>query len=714
MNFIANMICKKLRFFAFCISFLTFPVAARSLKVNVVPFGASTPVVPVEIFWEESWLRTLPPGTYQHGIARMACLLADIAYADLKTGCLAGAYDALGVAPEDMEFHYDVDYDDPEWGNDQCAFSFAKKDDLLFIIIRGTPIGANEWISNLNVNDEGRSEPVLHEGFRKAALQLRRALDEYVDSHKIDVRQAHVLITGHSRGAAVANLLAAQFAEEDFFAPGNVYAYTFAAPNVTTSENAHTPLYNFIWNIVNAEDIVPTVPLNRGGWHFQKYGNSKVLANAWNTDELLFDETCLPAVNDIFSSIMERDYYPFMTGPFIPIQVTTILTIVNKDVETYYKGVRGLHGKGAGLFQKLFPESSDEGEDGEKKHPLFEKIISFINAKGDGVYDYMVFAFNDMHTCETYLSFLLALPEETAFSSLGCSQLVVGGTGEGAVLDKDGSLLLRFADGRIDFSSLAASTSPLFARDMGMKKIVIGLPANADFDFYLTNESLLPSALTVMVEHYDAEGILVGTEEAHTIYSRKGEFYSWCVGSMTVLEDLDSPSRLTGSERRILLSQADILKALPLYFDLELHLDTDFNLSYGIHGGTNIFYGTFLFSSGLSKLGKFLTFTPGFGTQQELASPFLLDFEALAKCTWVLANTEKEHSLSLVPSLRLSLSLKPIRRFRIFAAGAFDFAIRGFNDAAFDDDVREKQLSKYRFFSEDVHLVPELQFGIRF
>ena len=684
--------------------------------MNVVPFGASSPLVPVEISWDDDWLRTLPAGQYHHGLARMACLLADVAYADLQTGCLSGIYEALGVAAENVELHYDIDYTNPEWGNDQCAFSFALKDDLLFITIRGTPEGANEWLSNLNISDDDHSAPTLHEGFRKAALQLRLALDSYLQSRAVDARQLHLLITGHSRGAAVANLLAAQFAEEERFAPGNVYAYTFASPNVTTSEDAHSPLYSFIWNIVNAEDIVPTVPLNRGSWHFQKYGTSLVLANAWNTESELFDESYLPQVNEIFSSIMGRDYHPFMTGPFIPIQLTTVLATVNKDVETYYKGFLGLHSKGAGIFQKLYPENSGaEAESGEKKnHPFIEKIISLLNAKGDGAYDYLTIAFNDMHTCETYLSFLLALPADRVFSSLGSSQLVVGGTGEGAVLDGEGAVLLRFSEGRIDFSSLAASTSPLFARDMGMKKIVIGLPANEDFAFYLTNESLLPTALTVTVEHFDAEGLLVGTEEVHKVYPHKGLFYSWQVGSVTVSDDIDAPRRLTGAERKELLSQADILRAPPFRLNFELNLDSDFNLGYGLHFGKSPLYGSLLFSSGLSKFGKSLAFTPGIGTQQTLIGPLLLDAEALAKCTWVFADSDNGHSLSLIPSLRLSLSLKPLRRFRIFAAGVFDFAIAGFNDAAFQNDVRETQLSKYRLFSDKVHVAPSIQFGIRF
>ena len=93
-----------------------------------------------------------------------------------------------------------------------------------------------------------------------------------------------ILVTGHSLGAAIANLLAAKLNSEtvvyepslieetdietdnteETLIPGskNIYAYTFATPNVIdTSVNGEEQLkYNNIFNILNTNDVVPCVP----------------------------------------------------------------------------------------------------------------------------------------------------------------------------------------------------------------------------------------------------------------------------------------------------------------------------------------------------------------------------------------------------------------------------------------------------------------------
>lgn len=58
--------------------------------------------------------------------------------------------------------------------------------------------------------------------------------------------------------------------EDGIFKPENCYVYTYASPNVTTAFDSVDEKYGFIWKIVNAEDIVPTVPLYRGQLAFQK------------------------------------------------------------------------------------------------------------------------------------------------------------------------------------------------------------------------------------------------------------------------------------------------------------------------------------------------------------------------------------------------------------------------------------------------------------
>lgn len=101
-----------------------------------------------------------------------------------------------------------------------------------------------------------------------------------------------ILVTGHSLGAAIANLFAAKLNyeavvdepslieetdietdnSEETLIPGskNIFAYTFATPNVIdTSVNGEEQLkYNNIFNFLNTNDVVPCVPrtIDLGNW----------------------------------------------------------------------------------------------------------------------------------------------------------------------------------------------------------------------------------------------------------------------------------------------------------------------------------------------------------------------------------------------------------------------------------------------------------------
>ena len=76
-----------------------------------------------------------------------------------------------------------------------------------------------------------------------------------------DADEKVILITGHSRGAAIANILGTFFEASDGFSS---YTYTFATPNTTTDKNASS--YKTIFNIKNADDLIPYLPIET--WAF--------------------------------------------------------------------------------------------------------------------------------------------------------------------------------------------------------------------------------------------------------------------------------------------------------------------------------------------------------------------------------------------------------------------------------------------------------------
>lgn len=171
-------------------------------------------------------------------------------------------------------------------GTDVTAYVFAHKRlsdgrDLVFVGIRGTY--GSEWLSNFNLKESAQSD---HLGFDRAEREIRADLAAYCDELGIDPAESALLVTGHSRGGAVANLLAAQLDAaaqegetgqadegargEGTFPRGGIYAYTFAAPNATQAEDAGDEAYANIFNVVNSTDLVPRLPLEAWGWH--RYG----------------------------------------------------------------------------------------------------------------------------------------------------------------------------------------------------------------------------------------------------------------------------------------------------------------------------------------------------------------------------------------------------------------------------------------------------------
>lgn len=146
------------------------------------------------------------------------------------------------------------------------AFSVGSKTDsesntLLTVVFRGTNKG--EWYSNFSVGSSCE-----HSGFSAACDYALDEIDMLIENMCLNKEKTDILITGHSRGGAVANLCAKRLLDRDEYS--SVFAYTFAAPNTTISENTADDKYTSIINIVNPEDFIPYLPLEI--WDYKKYG----------------------------------------------------------------------------------------------------------------------------------------------------------------------------------------------------------------------------------------------------------------------------------------------------------------------------------------------------------------------------------------------------------------------------------------------------------
>lgn len=182
--------------------------------------------------------------------------------------------------------------------NDHVAYTIATneitfdgKDYLVYCVpVKGT--GANaEWFSNFNIGISG-----THEGFRNAASEIRADLFDLFAEDGYTSDQRILWFTGHSRGGAVANLLAGWFTEDQIYAKReNIFGLTFACPAV--SKKASTTMTN-IYNFNNAGDLVTMVPYT--SWDYKRYGIDVALEGN--------DPNDLPIIENI------RQQYPIVLG----------------------------------------------------------------------------------------------------------------------------------------------------------------------------------------------------------------------------------------------------------------------------------------------------------------------------------------------------------------------------------------------------------------
>ncbi len=154
----------------------------------------------------------------------------------------------------------------------------GKTKDIVIVAIRGTDKTIEEWSSNFDVgadttdywdrNNHGWKNKKHHKGFDVAANRIDKHLQQYINQLGSD----HQIVTyfmGHSRAAAIANILGKKYEDKRDI---QSFTYTFATPNTTTGKATASTVYN----IVNKDDLVPYLPLEK--WGFKKYGKTYTIS----------------------------------------------------------------------------------------------------------------------------------------------------------------------------------------------------------------------------------------------------------------------------------------------------------------------------------------------------------------------------------------------------------------------------------------------------
>ncbi len=238
---------------------------------------------------------------FHEDISKLAVLLSANAY-NLKEENpghqIVNAYRALGINDDHImlfnyQGHYLNVYNDPI-SDDLDEFSIASRDmgefELLVITIRGSgrlfPLSL-DWVSNFFAESAESMNAWVDGGFLIFMFKVYNGLEKYLSKHP-EIEEAlredrlKVLITGHSRGGAVANLLGAYLLdesqeEENPMFPvdmDDMFVYTYACPRVVHEKDHNPPNLTDcanIFNIVINRDPVPQLPEDvRFSW--KRYG----------------------------------------------------------------------------------------------------------------------------------------------------------------------------------------------------------------------------------------------------------------------------------------------------------------------------------------------------------------------------------------------------------------------------------------------------------
>ncbi len=160
---------------------------------------------------------------------------------------------------------------------------------VVAVTIRGTNGTIQEWSSNCDIGDISTDTPdddwvntLNHKGFDMTATRVMREIDNFIMEADLHPEGLIYWVTGHSRGAAIANIVGANLEK----AGETAFTYTFAAPNCTLDKNAKS--YKTIFNVINEDDFVPCLPMEY--WGYTTYGRSTTTASILKSYEKEWEE----------------------------------------------------------------------------------------------------------------------------------------------------------------------------------------------------------------------------------------------------------------------------------------------------------------------------------------------------------------------------------------------------------------------------------------
>ena len=212
-------------------------------------------------------------GVYNPDLAYMLISMCNSVY---SRDDMAKTFDSFGFS-----------YKEPRYEKEYITYSVAKKQmkdgtPLVLVVAKGSGETYWEdqsgWSSNIWGYISTRGD--LQSGFADAADEVYRDIKDILKGDTEDLSRAKFVLTGFSRGAATANILAAKLNSERV-AQSHIYAYTFACPDTTRSGYSG---YDCIFNINDAADFLSWTPSGSFGGPYSswnKFGRSYWFSDKW-------------------------------------------------------------------------------------------------------------------------------------------------------------------------------------------------------------------------------------------------------------------------------------------------------------------------------------------------------------------------------------------------------------------------------------------------
>ena len=400
----------------------------------------------VKVNFKASWLKPGNNTVYNHSLARFCAIYSMLGYSpDSSKSTDNNTYiknylNEIGFYP--IQINMNASRDEVNYFiAAKTVYSGTERKNILFI---GT-IGSNkeQWYSNFDPEGHGRKnglgiETGKHCGFTDAKNFVASKIDALFGDSSFDFNKDNtiMLFTGHSRGAATANLLAAEALNGRWANPDSIFAYTFATPNNTPDKNYGSSKYNCIFNIVNPEDMVTHVML-KDAWSYHKYGTTYILPSKTNTSSKAY-KSYLSAMQTYYKQYKGDEYEPYPMGEKATYD---IINEFNKNVKTISDFYNKKFSYSTSLFGKsqicepyeffkrtLLPFVSETDKDGGKSNmtdiifctprsSFYFKIIAYFAnpdidlSFGNGAELGLGEKFTQAHGMHTYCAYMQSLSE---------------------------------------------------------------------------------------------------------------------------------------------------------------------------------------------------------------------------------------------------------------------------------------------------------------